>query len=127
MNIKTRITKIHYDKNAKGVFVDMLEFFSVFYGLVSRLRNTLYDKGILKTLKVDAKVISVGNVTTGGVGKTPGTCVSIKKQETQDQTGRHSERCWIFGRCQVEGYVWHMLPRVPRPQPGGLVPPTCSV
>ena len=71
MNIKTRITKIHYDKNAKGVFVDMLEFFSVFYGLVSRLRNTLYDKGILKTVKVDAKVISVGNVTTGGVGKTP--------------------------------------------------------
>ena len=71
MNIKTRITKIHYDKNAKGVFVDMLELFSVFYGLVSRLRNTLYDKGILKTVKVDAKVISVGNVTTGGVGKTP--------------------------------------------------------
>lgn len=71
MNIKTRITKIHYDKNAKGIFVDMLEFFSVFYGAVSKFRNTLYDKNILKSIKVDAKVISVGNITTGGVGKTP--------------------------------------------------------
>lgn len=71
MNIKTRITKIHYDKNAKGVFVDMLEFFSVFYGAVSKFRNKLYDKNILKSIKIDAKVISVGNITTGGVGKTP--------------------------------------------------------
>lgn len=71
MNIKTRIAKLHYDKNAKGVFVDMLEFFSVFYGAVSKLRNVLYDKNILKTVKVNAKVVSVGNITTGGVGKTP--------------------------------------------------------
>lgn len=71
MNIKTRITKIHYDKNAKSIFVDMLEFFSVFYGAVSKFRNILYDKNILKSIKIDAKVISVGNITTGGVGKTP--------------------------------------------------------
>ena len=85
MNIKTRITQIHYDKNAKGIFVDMLEFFSIFYGFVTRLRNTLYDKNILKTIKVDAKVISVGNVTTGGVGKTPVVSKLAKYYSQQDE------------------------------------------
>lgn len=71
MNFKTKISKLHYDKNAKGLFVDMLEFFSIFYGMVSRFRNNLYNKGILKQVKIKAKVISIGNITTGGVGKTP--------------------------------------------------------
>ena len=71
MDFKTKITKIHYDKKAKGLFIDMLEFFSIFYGIVSNLRNKLYDIGILKQVKINAKVISVGNITTGGVGKTP--------------------------------------------------------
>ena len=49
----------------------MLEFFSLFYGAITSLRNKLYDIGILKQVKINAKVISVGNITTGGVGKTP--------------------------------------------------------
>ncbi len=68
---KTEITKIHYDKNAKGVLFNVLKFSSLFYGIGSGLKNKLYDKGILKPHKVDAFVISVGNLTTGGVGKTP--------------------------------------------------------
>ena len=60
MNFKSKITQLHYDKNAEGFFVDLLEFFSLFYGLVSKLRNTLYDKGVLKEKKVNANVISVG-------------------------------------------------------------------
>lgn len=71
LKLKSKITQLHYDKNAEGFFVDLLEFFSLFYGLISNVRNTLYDRGILKEIKVDAKVISVGNLTTGGVGKTP--------------------------------------------------------
>lgn len=71
MNFKTEITKIHYDKNAKGAFFKLLEFCSLFYGAGSALKNVLYDKGILKAIKVNAFVISVGNITTGGVGKTP--------------------------------------------------------
>lgn len=71
LNLKSRITQLHYDKNAEGFFLDLLEFFSLFYGLVAGFRNKLYDKGILKEVKVGAEVISVGNVTTGGVGKTP--------------------------------------------------------
>lgn len=71
MNIKTEISKIHYDKKAKGVLFNALKFSSIFYGIGSGLKNKLYDKGILKPKKVDAYVISVGNLTTGGVGKTP--------------------------------------------------------
>ena len=52
MNFKSKITQLHYDKNAEGFFVDLLEFFSLFYGLVSKLRNNLYDNGILKEEKV---------------------------------------------------------------------------
>lgn len=70
-NLKTEITKIHYDKNAKGILFKILEFASIFYGAGSRFKNFLYDKKILKSQKVDALVISVGNITTGGVGKTP--------------------------------------------------------
>lgn len=69
MNLKTEITKLHYDKSAKGIF--LLDFASIFYGLASGLKNKLYDKGFLKPKKVNAFVISVGNITTGGVGKTP--------------------------------------------------------
>lgn len=70
-NLKTEITKIHYDKNAKGVLFNFLKFASFFYGIGSGLKNLMYDKNIIKPKKVDAFVVSVGNVTTGGVGKTP--------------------------------------------------------
>ena len=71
MNLKTEITKIHYNKDAKGLLVKLLDFASLFYGIGSGFKNFLYDKNILKPKKVDAFVISVGNLTTGGVGKTP--------------------------------------------------------
>lgn len=71
MNLKTQITKLHYDKNAKGFLFNMLKICSVFYGIASGTKNYLYDKGLIKPKKVNAQVISIGNFTTGGVGKTP--------------------------------------------------------
>ena len=71
MNLKTNITKLHYTKEPKGVLFNLLKFCSFFYGLGSGFKNFLYDKNILKPKKVNAYVISVGNFTTGGVGKTP--------------------------------------------------------
>ncbi|MBU1260970.1 MAG: tetraacyldisaccharide 4'-kinase, partial [Planctomycetes bacterium] len=44
---------------------------SLFYRFAVALRNILYNKSILKTVKVPAAVISIGNITTGGTGKTP--------------------------------------------------------
>lgn len=71
MNIKTKITKIHYNKNAQGSLFKVLKFCSGFYAAASLIKNFLYDEGILKSQKVNAFVISIGNITTGGVGKTP--------------------------------------------------------
>ena len=41
------------------------------YLLVIKIRNLFFDKNIFKSKKVNAKVISVGNITVGGSGKTP--------------------------------------------------------
>ena len=42
-----------------------------FYALAARIRNRLYDGGIKKVHRLDRPVVSVGNITTGGTGKTP--------------------------------------------------------
>ena len=49
----------------------LLTILSWFYRLGVCLRNFLYSAGLLKTHRVNAAVISVGNITVGGTGKTP--------------------------------------------------------
>jgi len=41
------------------------------YGPAVVARNAAYDAGILPVQRVDAHVISIGNITAGGTGKTP--------------------------------------------------------
>ena len=41
------------------------------YGVANRIRRVLYDKGLLRVHEISAPVISVGNITVGGTGKTP--------------------------------------------------------
>jgi len=44
---------------------------SLFYALYNCIKNKLYDLGYLKSVRVSKPVISLGNISTGGTGKTP--------------------------------------------------------
>jgi tetraacyldisaccharide 4'-kinase len=41
------------------------------YGVATALRNTLFDRGVLSSRRLEQPVVSVGNLSVGGSGKTP--------------------------------------------------------
>ena len=45
--------------------------FSFLYGIVTKIRNILFDSGILKSKEFKTYSISVGNIAVGGTGKSP--------------------------------------------------------
>ena len=56
--------------NSKNIF---LYPFSLIYGLITGIRNFMYNTGVLKSVEFSIPVICVGNITIGGTGKTPHT------------------------------------------------------
>ena len=61
------VTRYLYSANW---FLPVRILLSFLYGAIITVRNLLYDLGIFKTHKVPTPIISVGNISTGGSGKT---------------------------------------------------------
>lgn len=45
--------------------------FSLCYWTIASVRNWLYDRGIIPQQRLPCRIISIGNITVGGTGKTP--------------------------------------------------------
>jgi len=59
------------NKTGRNTWKVVLIPFSWLYGLVIWIRNSLYDNGFYKSSAFNIPLISVGNITVGGTGKTP--------------------------------------------------------
>jgi len=72
--LNTRLRQIWYtDRNYSKLnpMISILGLVSFIYRSAVSLRNRMYDSEIIKQEKLPCKVISIGNVTVGGTGKTP--------------------------------------------------------
>jgi tetraacyldisaccharide 4'-kinase len=75
----------------------------VVYSAVIKIRNYFFNSGIFKITKVNAKVISVGNLTVGGSGKTPAVLMIAEfLKRKQFKTGILSRG---YGRSS-HGYIY---------------------
>jgi len=85
------------------------------YSAIIRLRNFAYAKGWLKTYRANAVVISVGNITAGGTGKTP-LVIRLCKFLQQRQF-----RCAVLTR----GYKTHTQTRATRTDEPAILAKSC--
>ena len=70
----------YWEKEDKGgIFFLFLRFLSLLYLTGYLIRKSFYCLGLIKPKKLSAKVISVGNITAGGSGKTPFVLYLAKK------------------------------------------------
>lgn len=74
-NFQTYFIHLVHDKEPKGIFLQLfmglLYVFSVIYSQLVNLKLAGYKIGVFQQKKLDCYVISLGNITVGGTGKTP--------------------------------------------------------
>lgn len=70
-------SKIQQNKNL-GLWSAVLAPFSILYDMGVRIRLSAYRRGLLKRRSLPGFVVSIGNLTTGGTGKTPAVIMLAK-------------------------------------------------
>jgi tetraacyldisaccharide 4'-kinase len=71
-NIEKLYKKIIFQKSNFNIFNILFLLLSFFYTILLTLRELFYKLGIFKTYEFKKSfIISIGNITTGGTGKTP--------------------------------------------------------
>src|SRR5262245_46573820 len=63
----------------RGGAVELLRLPSALFAGLARLRSAGYERGWIPSAGVDVPVVSIGNLSTGGTGKTP--CVAYLARE----------------------------------------------
>lgn len=71
MSLETYILDIIEGKRKAPGFATLLSLAAIGFRSLIASRNKLYDKKICKSHAVDACVVSIGNIVSGGTGKTP--------------------------------------------------------
>jgi len=81
----------------------LLKQLSRVYGIIIQLRHLLYRKGLFRHHTLGCQVISVGNLTVGGTGKTPVVEVFARELEKAGRKVAILSR----GYKKVEPPLWH--------------------
>ncbi|MBN1293841.1 MAG: tetraacyldisaccharide 4'-kinase [Candidatus Latescibacteria bacterium] len=88
--MKSYIEDIMYDRRSDVISLPLrfvLRILSILYNIAVTLRNSLYDKRrIFKVMDVPCRVVSVGNLTIGGTGKTPVVIMTVNQLKSAGYT-----------------------------------------
>ncbi|MEK6791764.1 MAG: tetraacyldisaccharide 4'-kinase [Deltaproteobacteria bacterium] len=71
MNLRNFVEKLMREDRVAGTAHLLLLLLSYLYGLAVWIRGKLISWRVLKAIKLPCRVISIGNMTVGGTGKTP--------------------------------------------------------
>ncbi|MDX9703213.1 MAG: tetraacyldisaccharide 4'-kinase [Candidatus Auribacterota bacterium] len=108
---------INNDRQGKGVkFVRiLLSVSSVIFGWLVQVRLKLYKSGIFRTKSLGCRIVSIGNITVGGTGKTP--AVELFARELQKE-GRKvaviSRGYRSSSRFRIKRFVKKLLLLIPK-------------